>query len=176
MYKIVVLLTCSCFLLLGCQSLSITDTPTNKANQVEKVTSKYQEFIHSGDTLPIASIVDLNGNAVDLADPSKRKLVILFATWCSDSNRALKALNKSPLLNDPSIEIIAIAREETHEDVIKWRDEHHINVPLATDTDRSIYQQFAVGGIPRLITVNQNNEVIKMNLAEGQEQLKLIQW
>ncbi|MFQ3193860.1 MAG: hypothetical protein ACI9N3_000672, partial [Colwellia sp.] len=31
-------------------------------------------------------------------------------------------------------------------------------------------------GIPRLITVGKDNRVIKMNLAEGQEQLKLIQW
>lgn len=102
--------------------------------------------------------------------------MILFVTWCSDSNRALKPLNQSPLLNEPMLEIIAIAREETKEDVIKWRDEHNINVPLATDVDRSIYKQFAVGGIPRLITIGNNNNVINMNLAEGEDQLKLIQW
>jgi len=80
------------------------------------------------------------------------------------------------LLNDPTIEVIAIAREETTETVVKWRDEHNIIVPLATDSDRSIYKQFAVGGIPRLITVDEDNKVIKMNLAEGEEQLKLVQW
>ncbi|MFT6900923.1 MAG: peroxiredoxin [Colwellia sp.] len=136
----------------------------------------YQEFIHSGDLLPIQYIVDIKGNTIDLTNNKKRKLVILFATWCPDSNRALKALNESPLLNDPAVDIIAIARKETNEDVIKWRDKNNIRVPLATDVDRSIYQQFTVGGIPRLITVGKDNRVIKMNLAEGQEQLKLIQW
>ncbi len=126
--------------------------------------------------MPISSIVDVNGKTIDLATKEKRKLVILFATWCSDSNRALKALNQSALLNDPTIEIVAIAREETNEAVIKWREENNIKVPLATDVDRSIYKQFAIGGIPRLVTVGKNNKVIKMNLAEGENQLKLIQW
>ena len=87
---------------------------------------KYEEFITAGQALPIESVVDVNGKTVDLTAPDKQKLVILFATHCSDSNRALKALNESELLNDDSIEIIAIAREETAETVIAWRDEHGI--------------------------------------------------
>lgn len=191
MNKPIVFITTACFFLLGCQSISssgiaqveskqLGSTQGNNVklsnNLTQQTAPKYQEFIHTGDTFPIRSIVDVNGNTVDLTNGKKRKLVILFATWCSDSNRALKALNQSPLLNDPSLEIIAIAREENNEDVIKWRDEHNINVPLATDVDRSIYKQFAVGGIPRLITIGNNNNVIKMNLAEGEDQLKLIQW
>lgn len=176
MNKNVILLISACSFLLGCQSLSVTNSNQNELAKTEAVTPKYQEFIYSGDNLPIDSIIDVNGNTIDLKSHNKRKLVILFATWCSDSNRALKALNNSPLLNDPTIEIVAIAREESNENVIKWRDANNINVPLATDIDRSIYQQFAIGGIPRLITVNKNNKVIKMNLAEGEEQLKLIQW
>jgi peroxiredoxin len=186
MNKPLVFITTACFFLLGCQSLSSTNTiqvdrtqgnNTKIDNNItEQAAPKYQEFIHTGDALPVSSIVDVNGNTIDLTNGKKRKLVILFATWCSDSNRALKALNLSPLLNDPTLDIIAIAREETNEEVIKWRDEHNIIVPLATDVDRSIYKQFAVGGIPRLITIGKDNKVIKMNLAEGEDQLKLIQW
>jgi peroxiredoxin len=181
MNKSVVVMVSACFLLFGCQSRYEINNTQNETSQAEKsnivqTTPKYQEFVNSGDILPINTIVDVNGKTIDLTNDRKRKLVILFATWCSDSNRALKALNQSPLLNDPNLEVIAIAREETKEDVIKWRDEHGINVPLAIDLDRSIYKQFAVGGIPRLITVSKDNKVIKMNLAEGHEQLKLIQW
>lgn len=171
-----VVVASACFLLLGCQSLQAISNQQNETSPPKKIAPKYQEFIRTGDILPIRSIVDVNGNTIDLSNSKKRKLVILFATWCSDSNRALKALNQSALLNDPTVEIVAISREESNETVIKWRDEHNINVPLATDVDRSIYKQFAVGGIPRLITINKDNNVIKMNLAEGEEQLKLIQW
>jgi peroxiredoxin len=177
MNKTIVFMTSACFLA-GCQSIYTAQTtiPKKEKSPVEQSIPKHQEFIHSGDILPIQYIVDIKGNTIDLTNNKKRKLVILFATWCPDSNRALKALNESPLLNDPAVDVIAIAREETNEDVIKWRDKNNIRVPLATDVNRSIYQQFAVGGIPRLITVGKDNRVIKMNLAEGQEQLKLIQW
>ncbi len=153
------------------QNVNTAQTPL--AQQAEP---KYQEFITSGDALPITTIENINGNTVDLSTPDKKKLVILFATWCSDSNRMLNALNESEILNDTSIEIIAIAREEDKATVIKWRDENHIKVPLAVDVDRSIYSQFAKGGIPRLITVSQDNKIIKMNLAEGENQLAKIHW
>ena len=74
------------------------------------------------------------------------------------------------------VEIIAIAREESAETVIAWRDENGIKVPLATDPDRSIYNMFAAVGIPRFITVSTDNKVIKMTLAEGENQLSLIDW
>ncbi len=165
--------------LVGCQTNitpeSLDTVHGHKAVHVESK-PKYEEFVQAGDLLPISSIQDIEGRLVDLNAKGKRKLVILFATWCSDSNRALKALNKSALLNDDSIEIIAIAREEKAEVVTAWRDKFDIKVPLAVDSDRSIYKQFAVGGIPRLITVSQDNKIIKMNLAEGENQLDLIEW
>ncbi|MGB5290579.1 MAG: TlpA disulfide reductase family protein [Lysobacterales bacterium] len=126
--------------------------------------------------MPLASVIDVNGKTIDLTATDKRKLVILFATSCSDSNRAMKALNQSELLNDDSVEIIAIAREEAAETVIAWRDQHGIKIPLAADPDRSIYKMFAAAGIPRFITVSTDNKVIKMNLAEEENQLRLIEW
>ena len=137
---------------------------------------KYEEFVTPGQILPIQSIVDVNGKTVDLTTTDKRKLVILFATWCKDSNRALIALNQSELLNDDTVEIIAIAREETPEIVIAWRDKHNIKTPLAADPDRSIYKMFAAAGVPRFITASTENKVIKMNLAEEENQLQLIEW
>ncbi|MGD9265172.1 MAG: M81 family metallopeptidase [Lysobacterales bacterium] len=137
---------------------------------------KYEEFISAGDTLPIQSVINLDGETVDLAAPGKRKLVVLFATWCKDSNRAMKALNQSGLLADESIEVIAIAREETADIVIPWRDLHGIRVPMAVDPDRAIFKQFAAAGVPRFITVDEDNRVIKMNLAEVEDPLSLIEW
>jgi peroxiredoxin len=180
-------LTAACltsFLLFGCQASKVSQsisegkkTPAVEVPAIEVADKpKYQEFIQAGDLLPLSKIKNLEGDLVDLESGDKRKLVILFATWCSDSNRALKALNQSELLSDESIEIIAIAREESEATVKAWRDKFDIKVPLAVDSDRSIYKQFAVGGIPRIITVSKDNKIIKMNLAEGENQLDLIEW
>ena len=143
---------------------------------VEQVTNKYQEYITAGDILPIASITSIDGIDINLHRTDKKKLVILFATWCSDSNRLLAALNDSPLLQDGSMQVIAIAREEDSETVTSWRDKHDIDVVIAVDADRRIYNRFADGGIPRIITVDEDNNVIKMNLAEGQAQLSKVVW
>ena len=134
------------------------------------------EFINTGDILPIDSIRTIDDKLVNLHLLGKKKLVILFATWCSDSNRLISALNNSPLLNDEGIEVIAIAREEDEKTVKAWREARNIKVPLAVDVDRSLYKLFASGGIPRIITVGENNKIIKMNLAEGSDQLAEIVW
>ena len=150
----------------ACQALPL--------NQPEAVV--HDEYVSSGDLLPIDIITTIDGKELDLQQLGKRKLVILFATWCHDSNRLLKALNESPLLERDDIEIIAIAREEDTETVTAWRDKRGIKVALAVDNDRSIYKRFASGGIPRLITIGENNKIIKMNLAEGEQQLAKIIW
>lgn len=166
-----------CTTLFGCQSREDAGHAEKNIKHLEsRHIDQHKNFVETGDDLPISHIVDVNGNSINLNDPTKRKLIILFATWCHDSNRALKALNVSPILNDSSIEIIAIAREETKDTVIAWRDEHNIKVQLAVDVDRSIYEKFSDGGIPRMVTVGKDNKIIKMNLAEGDNQLALIQW
>ncbi len=145
-------------------------------NQSKKGASKYPEFVHSGDILPIHEITTLEGKTINLQQVGKKKLVILFATWCSDSNRLLSAMNSSPLLNDDTVEVIAIARQEDKETVKAWQQARNSKVPLAVDVDRAIYKKFASGGIPRIITVAENNKIIKMNLAEGSDPLKQIVW
>lgn len=172
---IILLLT---FLMSACQTNKniSSDAKHKDTTSTALKKPKYEEFVAPGQILPIESVIDVNGEVVDLNTTNKRKLVILFATHCSDSNRAMKALNQSKLLNDDSIEIIAIAREETAETVIAWRDEHGIRVPLAADPYRSIYKMFAAAGIPRFITVSNDNKVIQMNLAEGEDQLSMIEW
>lgn len=161
------LLTCLCLGVLACQSRhALVDQPLNS----------YPEYITSGDILPIASITTIDSVDIDLHRTDKKKLVVLFATWCSDSNRLLTALNNSALLTDKSLQVIAIAREDDEKVVKAWRNKHNIKMAIALDEDRSIYKRFAGGGIPRIITVNEDNQVIKMNLAEGQAPLSKVIW
>ena len=165
-------------LMSACQTNGVISSNEEATNTIATSPQKpkYEEFVIAGQAMPIESVIDVNGKTIDLTATDKQKLVILFATTCSDSNRALKALNQSDLLNEDDVEIIAIAREETSETVIAWRDENGIKVPLAADPDRSIYKMFAAAGIPRFITVSADNKVIKMNLAEEENQLSLIEW
>jgi len=161
MIKKIVLLI-SIFVLAACQNTT-------------KDLSKHEGFVGKGDLLPITSIITIDGNFIDL-QVKEKKLVILFATWCPASNDLIRALNQSDILSDKNIAVIAIAREEDIDTVKAWRDKFQIKVPLALDPNRSIYKRFAVAGIPWLVMVENNNRIIKMNLAEGHVQLAKIQW
>lgn len=160
------------FILAVMLGLSACQAPPTKQNN-EIV---HDEYVNKGDILPINTITTLDGEVINIHQLGKRKLIVLFATWCDDSNRLLTALNTSPLLEDDTIEIVAISREESQKTVIAWRDKHHIKVTLATDVNRAVFKKFASGGIPRVITVGENNKIIAMNLAEIANPLEKIVW
>lgn len=126
--------------------------------------------------MPLQTVTTIDGQNIDLTNPDKRKLVILFATWCSDSQRAMKALHESDILNQEDLQIVAIARENTVEEIEKFRQERNITIDLVADVDRSIYKQFASAGIPRFVMVDKNNLIVNEVLAEGENQIELIQW
>ena len=134
--------------LLACQNTYLTQ-PKNDYS-----TNQYYEFVHTGDVLPIDKVTTIDDRELNLHAVGKKKLIIFFATWCSDSNRLMHALNSSPLLNDDKVEVIAIAREEDKETVKAWQQARNSNVQLAVDVDRTLYKKFASGGFPRIITAD----------------------
>lgn len=168
------LLSTICTLILaGCASTQ-TSSPTDTNPVAEK--SKYETYIKVGQVMPLHTVTTIDGQNIDLTNPEKRKLVILFATWCSDSQRAMKALHESDILNQEDLQTVAIARENTVEEIEKFRQERNITIDLVADVDQSIYKQFASAGIPRFIMVDKNNRIVNQVLAEGENQIELIQW
>ncbi|WDE02818.1 TlpA family protein disulfide reductase [Thalassomonas viridans] len=133
-------------------------------------------LVEPGQLLPLSRVNDITGEEVALNTPGRKKLVILFATWCSDSQRAMKALHQSPLIRDESLDIVAIAREQESSELASWAAENDIKTTLVADTDRSIYRQFARAGIPRFIMVDEQNRIVDAVLAEGEKQLEHIHW
>ena len=157
----------------GCAT---TQAPTAADTNPAAAKPKYETYIQVGQVMPLQTVTTIDGKSIDLTNPEKRKLVILFATWCSDSQRAMKALHESDILNQEDLQIVAIARENTVEEIEKFRQERNISIDLVADVDRSIYKQFASAGIPRFIMVDKYNRIVNQVLAEGENQIELIQW
>jgi len=136
-------------------------------------------YVSAGDNFPIASISNLKGETVNLHNPDKNKVVILFATWCHDSNRLIKALEKTQILKDNNIEVIAISKMESSNTVNAWQKDNNIKTQLALDTTGEIYKQFALTGLPRIVTIGKDNTVISSELADDanpKKQLAKIIW
>ena len=138
--------------------------------------SQYLTYVKTGDNVAVTQFVDTQGNTIDLAESNNNKLIILFATWCHDSQRTMKHLVNSNLHLSPNVDIIGIGREETPASLDKFADEYELNFPLVADTDRAIYSQFANSGIPRLILLDAGNKVVKTIIGETENAITAVVW
>ncbi|NRD75711.1 redoxin domain-containing protein [Shewanella sp. VB17] len=157
-------------------TLSITGCTSSPTLQQDVHQTEYQTYVKTGEGVPMTQFTDTQGNQINLNQSQNVKLLVLFATWCPDSQRAIKALIGSEFNLDPNIDIIAIGREENKQTLDKFAAEYEINFPLVTDTDRSIYAKFANAGIPRLILLDKDNRIVKTIIAEGENPLAEVQW
>jgi thiol-disulfide isomerase/thioredoxin len=135
----------------------------------------YETYIKQGQAFKHTNFVDINNQSVSL-NPNKKKLILLFATWCSDSLRTLDELKASPILYDPTIQIIAIGREHNNETLQKFNQQLLLPFQLVADPERTIYKQYANKGIPRLILLDNDNTVVKTLIGEQANIIDQVIW
>ena len=162
--------------LISASLLSLTLIVSGCATTTDSEQLEYLTYVEAGQVVPVTTFTDTQGNLIDLKQSGNAKLLVLFATWCPDSQRAMKALEASDLNLDPNVDIIAIGREDNKEALDKFASDYEINFPLIVDTDRAIYAKFANAGIPRLILLDANNTIVKTIIAEGENPLAEVQW
>ncbi len=158
--------------LLGLTACASTATDTD----IEPKKVKYLTYVKPGQPMPVTQFTDTQGNRIDLARSDNNKLVVLFATWCHDSQRAIKAIVKRDLANSENIDLIAIGREENKASLDKFAKTYGTNFPLIADENRAIYSQFANAGVPRLILLDGQNRIVKTIIAEGKQPLAEVVW
>jgi len=153
--------------LMGCSSTK---------NDSQSVKEKYQTYISAGQNFPISKLIDINGNEVALNNPNQKKLVLLFATWCHDSQRTIKDILASDLIKNNKLQIVGIGREESNKSLEKFKKEYQVSFPLVSDPHKAIYKQFANTGIPRLLLLDENNKLVKALIGEDKRTIDRIIW
>ena len=136
----------------------------------------YETYVAAGESFQQRTFTSISGENIDLNTLKKRKLVVYFATWCHDSQRALKQIMASPLAHDESLQIIGIGREENMANLAQFKQAYQINFPLVSDEDRSYYNQVANAGIPRLILLDNKNQVVKTVIGEMPNAIEHLVW
>jgi hypothetical protein len=154
-------------LLTGC-----LNTP-NEANASQK--PSYDTYIEKGQAFPINQFTNIQGEQVNLAT-DKRKLIVLFSTWCSDSQRFVKQLTLSPLIADTDLQIIGIGREDTIQGLEKFSQKFKTSFSMVADPERKIYSQFANAGVPRLILLDKNDNVVRTLIGEAFDTIDQVVW
>lgn len=154
----------------------LTSACSSTATPITANAEKYQTYVVAGQQFPLTQLTSIDKQTINLQQQGQRKLVILFATWCSDSQRTIKEILASPLAQQKQLTIVGIGREETTESLEKFASDYQVNFPLVSDENREIYQQFANIGIPRLILVDENNKIVKTLIGEDPKTLAKITW
>lgn len=134
-----------------CTTGCITDD--DPKGPVLGVGDRLPEFSVELNTGETVSTVTLRGNV---------PVIVLFNTNCSDCQKELPVIQQLYELykDDPIVRIIAIAREESADEIAQYWKAHDLTIPYSPQEDRAIYNLFAPSVIPRIYIADKAGIVV----------------
>ena len=139
------------------------------------------EIIKVGDTAPTFTLKTLDGKVFN-TNELKGKVIYLnfFATWCGICIKEMPFIESDiwKSIKHDNFVMLSIAREQTVEEIEKFRKDKNYTLPFAVDSTREIYSLFAPQYIPRNIVIDKDGTIIytgkNYNKDEFDKMIKLI--
>lgn len=124
---------------------------------------KTESFTHVGQEMPSFTVTTLDGTEFNIRSMRGKVLLINFwATWCSPCRAEMPRLEKEVWQEFKSSDfvMVAIAREQSGEEINSFRKKHGFSFPMASDPQRKTFQLFADSGIPRTYVVGRDGTIL----------------
>ncbi len=123
-----------------------------------------ESYTKTGQQMPSFTFKSLDGRESKLEDlRGKVVLVNFWATWCGPCRVEMPRLEKEVWRkhkSSPDFAMVAIAREQTAEEITPFRKEFGFTFPMASDPKREIFKLFGNGGIPRSYVVGRDGQIL----------------
>ena len=138
-----------------------------RVNAQEKET-----LVKVGDDVPEFVVEMFDGQKIDIKD-LKGKIVLInfWATWCPPCQEELKRVQKEIIdrFKGKDFVFLAISREETREQVKKFREKNGYTFPMGLDLERKIYSKFATATIPRNFIIDKKGKIVEIEVGYTKE-------
>ena len=138
-----------------------------RVNAQEKET-----LVKVGDDVPEFVVEMFDGQKINIKD-LKGKIVLInfWATWCPPCQEELKRVQKEIIdrFKGKDFVFLAISREESKEQVKKFRERNGYTFPMGLDPERKIYSKFATATIPRNFIIDKKGKIVEIEVGYTKE-------
>ena len=121
-----------------------------RVNAQEKET-----LVKVGDDVPEFVVEMFDGQKIDIKDLKGKIVYIIF--FCMDRFKGKDFV------------FLAISREETREQVKKFREKNGYTFPMGLDLERKIYSKFATATIPRNFIIDKKGKIVEIEIGYTKE-------
>lgn len=124
-------------------------------------------LVKKGDLVPHFVVKMFDGSEVDIEDLRGKVVLINFwATWCPPCQKELERVEKDIIerFKDRDFVYLPISREDSRNQIAKFREKHGYSFGMGLDSNREIYSKFAKSGIPRNFLVDLDGKIVYSGL------------
>ena len=123
-----------------------------------------ESYTRVGQAMPAFSFTTLDGKRSSVEELKGKVVFVNFwATWCPPCLAEMPRMEREvwqKFKAAPDFYMVAIAREQTEEEIAPFLKKNRLTFPAAPDPEREVYRLFGNGGIPRSYVVGRDGRIL----------------